>query len=620
MLNKHQRALRPIALKLIIIIIAIVLAALLVSTKIITNIIKEDVRVTAENNNYSLNQHAASETEIFLNSIITNTSFIINVMNSRNSVLADEQINSLFDGNRMIGAISVSGFAQLLNTQLLYPLGIDDKDITTYIKEQGEFFSRAENGETIVLNASPYFNANLLALIMPLELNGETSAVLVIFSPESLAETFSSETNEAMLVNTAGDILISSNLNSSVENKSIKDTQIYSIVFENKSRQQQLVYKGKDGSEYFVSYYKLLSDEIAVVTQIKDKIVFEALQTALRRNLWLELTLLFSAVLVVWFVSKTISVPIEELTEAVKCIEQGQFDVSIKKRTHDELLVLAESIEQMGQGLAERGRLKETFGRFINTEIAERAMRGELKLGGENRKVTIFFTDIRSFTAKAEKMKPEALVAFLNRYLERMVECVTQTGGCVDKFIGDSIMAVWGAPLAGESPKANALAAVTTALMMRNALIKFNEEEKANNREPIQFGCGISSGDVTAGQIGSKERMEYTVIGDTVNLASRIEAINKPLCTDILISEQTYKFLKDDIIVEEMPSFAVKGKSKPVRLFAVIALKNTVNTPLENVQQASSLKEVRSMLGLEEPDLAKVDINEEEKKYSIQKL
>ena len=395
MLDGHQRALRPIALKLIIIIIAIVLAALLVSTTIITNIIKEDVRVTAENNNYSLNQHAASETEIFLNSIITNTSFIINVMNSRNSVLADEQINSLFDGNRMIGAISVSGFAQLLNTQLLYPLGIDDKDITTYIKEQGEFFSRAENGETIVLNASPFFNANLLALIMPLELNGETSAVLVIFSPVSLAETFSSETNEAMLVNTAGDILISSNLNSSVENKSIKDTKIYNIVFENKSRQQQLVYKDKDGSEYFVSYYKLLSDEIAVVTQIKDKIVFEALQTALRRNLWLELTLLFSAVLVVWFVSKTISVPIEELTEAVKCIEQGQFDVSIKKRTHDELLVLAESIEQMGQGLAERGRLKETFGRFINTEIAERAMRGELKLGGENRKVTIFFTDIR---------------------------------------------------------------------------------------------------------------------------------------------------------------------------------------------------------------------------------
>ena len=304
MLHEHQRALRPIALKLIIIIIAIVLAALLVSTTIITNIIEEDVRVTAENNNYSLNQHAASETEIFLNSIITNTSFIINVMNSRNSVLADEQINSLFDGNRMIGAISVSGFAQLLNTQLLYPLGIDDKDITTYIKEQGEFFTRAENGETIVLNASPFFNANLLALIMPLELNGETSAVLVIFSPESLAETFSSETNEAMLVNTAGDILISSHLNSSAGNKSIKDTQIYNIVFENKSRQQQLVYKDKDGSEFFVSYYKLLSDEIAVVTQIKDKIVFEALQTALRRNLWLELTLLFSAVLVVWFVSK----------------------------------------------------------------------------------------------------------------------------------------------------------------------------------------------------------------------------------------------------------------------------------------------------------------------------
>ncbi|MBO7421324.1 MAG: adenylate/guanylate cyclase domain-containing protein, partial [Spirochaetaceae bacterium] len=146
-----------------------------------------------------------------------------------------------------------------------------------------------------------------------------------------------------------------------------------------------------------------------------------------------------------------------------------------------------------------------------------------------------------------------------------------------------------------------------------------NEEEKAAGRESIQFCCGISSGDVTAGQIGSKERMEYTVIGDTVNLASRIEAINKPLCTDILISEQTYEFVKDDIIVEEMPSFAVKGKSRPVRLFAVIALKNTENTPLENAQQASTLKEVRSILGYEEPNLTEVDINEEEKKYSVQK-
>ncbi len=616
-MNNRQRVLRPIALKLIAIIVAIVLAALLVSTAIITSIIRADVRITAENNNYSLNQHAAAETEIFLNSIITNTSFIINVMNSKEASFADEQIDALFDGNRMIGAIAVSGFAQLLNTQLLYPLGIDDSDIVAYIREQSEFFDRAENGETIVLNAAPFFNANLIALLMPLELNGETSAVLVLFSPESLAETFSSGTNEAMLINSAGDILISNNFESQVEGKSIKDTKVFDIISETTARQRQLVYKGDDKSEYFASFNKLFSDQVIVLTQIQDKIVFEALQTALRRNLWLELTVLFSSILVVWFASKTISVPIIDLTEAVRKIEQGQFEISIEKRTHDELSVLAESIEQMGQGLAERSRLKETFGRFINTEIAERAMRGELKLGGENRKATVFFTDIRSFTEKAEKMKPEALVAFLNRYLERMVECVTQTSGCVDKFIGDAIMAVWGAPLAGESPKADALSAVTTALMMRHALIKLNKEEIEQGRDPIQFGCGISSGDVTAGQIGSKERMEYTVIGDTVNLASRIEAINKPLCTDILISEQTYELVKDDIVSEEMPSFSVKGKSKPIRIFAVVALKNTENTPLEHFEQVSTLKEVRSLLGYEEPDLTKVDINAEEKKYSI---
>jgi adenylate cyclase len=413
----------------------------------------------------------------------------------------------------------------------------------------------------------------------------------VLFSPESLAETFSSGTNESILINAEGDILISNDQDSFTEPQNIKGTKIYNIISESKARQQQLVYKGNNNSEYFASFYKLLSDEITIITQIQDNIVFEALQTALRRNLWLELALLFTAILIVWFISKTISVPIEELTSAVKKIEQGQFEVSIKRRTHDELSVLAESIEQMGQGLAERDRLKETFGRFINTELAERATRGELKLGGENRKATISFADIRCFTEKAEKMTPENLVAFLNRYLERMVECVTQTGGCVDKFIGDAIMAVWGAPLAGESPKADALSAITTALMMRNALIKLNEEENKANKEPIQFGCGISSGDVTAGQIGSKERMEYTVIGDTVNLASRIESINKLLCTDILISEQTFELVKDDIIAEEMPSVSVKGKSQPIRIFAVIALKNTVGTPLADFQQVSTLKE-----------------------------
>ena len=272
----------------------------------------------------------------------------------------------------------------------------------------------------------------------------------------------------------------------------------------------------------------------------------------------------------------------------------------------------------MGKGLAERERLKDSFGRFINKEIAELAARGELALGGETKETTIFFSDIRSFTAISEKLEPAEVVEFLNEYMTAMVECVNMTHGVVDKFIGDAIMAVWGAPTSAGSPKEDALNCIRAALRMRAGLIAFNRGRGGDKKPIIRIGCGINSGPVVAGQIGSVKRMEYTVIGDAVNLASRTEALNKPMGTDILITEYTYNLVRDHVVVEEMPAVTVKGKEKPLRMFAVVNMPAEDGIPGAGAKGPKSLGQIRTVLGIPTPDFAKVNLNEDEKKYKIQ--
>jgi adenylate cyclase len=158
---------------------------------------------------------------------------------------------------------------------------------------------------------------------------------------------------------------------------------------------------------------------------------------------------------------------------------------------------------------------------------------------------------------------------------------------------------------------------VKAALEMRSALLDMNKNRKADDprNPPIRIGCGINTGIVTAGQIGSDQRMEYTVIGDPVNLASRTEALNKPLGTDILITEDTWTLIEQHIITEEMPPVTVKGKAKPVRLFAVVNIKSEERGVKDNGPQ--TLAELRTLLGITPPDLNKVDTGAEEKKYKI---
>jgi adenylate cyclase len=213
-------------------------------------------------------------------------------------------------------------------------------------------------------------------------------------------------------------------------------------------------------------------------------------------------------------------------------------------------------------------RMKSTMSRYMDASLADKLLQAdEDLLGGQSRVATVLFSDIRSFTSFTEELGAQATVALLNDYFTLMVECIQERGGMLDKFIGDAIMAVFGTPVAHEDDPDRA---VRSAIDMMRALEGFNIERQASAMKAVNIGVGINTDSIVSGNIGSPKRMDYTVIGDGVNLASRLESACKQYGTRVLISEYTYKQLKGTYRLREVDRVIVKGKTQPVDVFEIL--------------------------------------------------
>jgi len=218
----------------------------------------------------------------------------------------------------------------------------------------------------------------------------------------------------------------------------------------------------------------------------------------------------------------------------------------------------------------EKRQVKKLFSRYVSKDVYDQLVADPslAALGGARRTMTVLFSDVRGFTAMSEKGSPEEVVAQLNQYFSRMVAVVFEHRGTVDKFVGDMVMALFGAPLDDED---HAEHAVQTALAMTTALAELNAEWQSQGRPTLDIGIGINTGDMVAGNIGSDTIMSYTVIGDAVNLGARLESLNKDYSTRIIISEATRARLKGRYDIHPLGDVVVKGKSKPVAIFEVKA-------------------------------------------------
>jgi adenylate cyclase len=214
--------------------------------------------------------------------------------------------------------------------------------------------------------------------------------------------------------------------------------------------------------------------------------------------------------------------------------------------------------------------LKGTFQKYVSPAVVNEILSHpeKIKLGGRKENMTVMFSDLRGFTTLSEKLDPEVLSAFLNRYLTPMTRLVFKNDGTLDKYIGDAIMAFFGAPI---SYKDHAKKCCTTGLEMLVKLKELNKEFEKEQLPPLDIGIGINTGDMSVGNMGSDIVRSYTVMGDAVNLASRLESINKAYGTKIIISEFTLQQIQPDFIVRELDWVRVKGKQHPVKIYELLS-------------------------------------------------
>lgn len=625
--NKHMdikaQVKFPLGVKLAIIIGTIVLVSLGCVTFLNSHFIGQDVKITAENNNLTINSRSAGTVDDRLSTVRSNVFQLLDLMNvvsgGRSSSLARQAEAFFFERNQDIAAVNIltgedfkssarsAKESSIINNRFFISNEIDVSSLLNFIEASTQQINRSCMGETIALNASPFFYIPVMALFFPWKENGLDQTCVITFSIENMLDILGTDSvNTTFILNDSAELLCHPDTAKVLIGESYKNYPLVAAMLRNNesnsdSRQIpfSVIDENKKKTDYFGAYQKLSIGDITVLTTVPVDSILEGVRTTRKNNIYLTGIVFFlSVIIILVFTRQGISRHLRKLTEAAEEIKNGNFDTPVfdelSTKRRDEIGVLNQSTKDEREFL-------DVFAKFTNKGVAKSIARKELDFDPHLKDITIFFSDIRGFTAISDGFKnrfendsPREIIGFLNDYMSRMVNCITLSHGNVDKFEGDAIMAVWGIlredslafeKLPDSSPekaeryrkhknhiKEDALNAIRGTIAMRYALMKYNKdaaaftkahenEAKAKYKPHIRIGCGLNSGRATCGIMGSEDKMEYTAIGDAVNFASRTESSNKPCGTDILITEDTYNLLKDDFIKNESNNYSIKNEN-----------------------------------------------------------
>ncbi len=422
----------------------------------------------------------------------------------------------------------------------------------------------AEDGKRVLAVMTPFFKE---------EATAKSYSLMTVFSEGAWTESFTADSFVSnFMIDQSGTALMHPDSSLVKVKHNFSNLEIVKKILEGKLSNGQTKYWDSEANESKIGAFSLVGiGKLAIVSEVPEKRAFEAAERLRYRSFLIASAILFLACGLGYIFSKSLTWPLKQLLAATQKVSAGDFSARIKEKGQDEVSQLSKAFNKMAEGLIERDRVKHIFGKFHNKEIADKILAGQVNLGGEKKEAVIFFSDIRNFTAMSEQLSPEEVVVFLNEYMTQMVSVIRANGGIVDKYVGDAIMGLWGVPISSGD---DAGRAVKACIEMREKLAKFNEAREAVGKPPIYIGMGLNLGAVVAGNIGSEEKMEYTVIGDAVNTASRVESMTKEFGTDLLISKSVADKLEDRYLLVPCEEVKVKGKSEGLSLFKVTGYKN----------------------------------------------
>lgn len=621
--------LRSIGLKLSIIIGVVVIASLLSLTFLTSRLIGDDVKITAEDNNRTINSRSAASADVKFSNIRSNVFQLLDLINAAgtgsNAAIARQAQSFFFERNSDVAFIAVQSIENIRNGEVSKTSSTDlrffnnhyfvvneleNTVVDDFLNANTDELERSCIGETIALNASPYFHIPVMALLFPYTDNGTQQTCIIIFSIESLSEAIGSgsgqtSSNTSFIINNYNDLLMHPDGELILAGAGFSTHPLVQQLRQNNDNNtssfQTMFQMEEDGKveNYYGAYERLSIGDIVVLTTVPETVVLEAVNYTRHNNLMLTLLVFFIAIpVMLFFAHFALAKPLKKLTAAAEDISRGNFNTEIidtlNKKRKDEIGVL-------NQGTVDERDFLNTFAKFTNQGVAKAIATKSIDFEPHLKDCTIFFSDIRGFTKISDGFKERfgnesaaEIIGFLNDYMGRMVNCVSLSHGNIDKFEGDAIMGVWGllrednldyeklpdtdlnkAKLQKEHEshvKGDAVDCIRGIISMRYALMEYNKaaeeftrlhagEPKAKYKPHIQIGCGINTGRVTAGVMGGGEKMEYTAIGDAVNFASRTESTNKPCGTDILITEDTYNLLKNEFIRCEENHYTISSEN-----------------------------------------------------------